>query len=181
MKIKYKDFLLFLYLTILCVFAIGLDYLELTFPLNIQYILIVLGIGVFIIISVSCRIQIKRDQYTLMILLMMFVVFYRNTTVRSYCVYILALLPLLMFQSIGLSRIEKTVSRLGLCYIVFAAATIFLYFNEAIYMRYIVPLFPPYSREMQYCYSIGYMTGLTANYARNSSMLSIGLIIAISQ
>lgn len=172
---------MFLYLTILCVFAIGIDYLEMTFPLSIQYILIVLGAIVFLISVLLCRIRIKVDGYTLLILLMMFTVVYRNTTVRSYCIYILSVLPLLIYQSIGLCRFEKAVSCLGFCYIVFAAATIFLYFNEAIYMRYIVPLFPLYSREMQYCYSVGYMTGLTANYARNSSMLSIGLIIAVSQ
>lgn len=181
MKIGYKDLFVKLYMYVICILMIFSDFLTLTLPSIYQYIIILCGMIAIFFLAIGNCLRIKTDLLSLLIIGMFLMVLLNNSQVYTYCIYFLVLFSVLVSRSVSIKYYEKLISVFLYGYLIFAAATIFLYFNKSIYMSYVVPLFPQYSKEMIYCYDIGYMTGLTANYARNGSMLSMGLIIAVSR
>ena len=73
--------------------------------------------------------------------------------------------------------IKPTLHIMGMGYLFYAVATIFLYFNRSIYMSYVVDLFPATKARLIAWYNNGYMAGLTNHYSTNAMLLATGMLL----
>lgn len=145
--------------------------------------LLVVFAVVILLISVMFRLHIPTNnaRYLFLMLMMILLMLIRGSWPFSEAMMFSTGIVLCAFSFRRGAWIETALDFMEFFYLIYAVATIFMFFNADIYKAYANFAFPVYSASLIRTYSLGCMPGLAHHYSTNAMLISVGIILACSR
>ena len=148
---------------------------------KIRLLILAVGIGCMLVYYIARSIQVEFSFYDILWILFLVMVLERNYALQAsnyfrFLNYFSALLIAFWLKNSD-EWIPPALRLFFWVYMVYAIATIVLYFNPGLYLNHVVKWFPNTQGRLIRWYNQGCMAGITEHYSTNGMLLAMGMLV----